>query len=327
MRPIDAPIRPVGPSMARSATPMTAACASLRASASSAPPIRMALDDDDPPPPSSPPPPPPLRPAVRAFLSRKDVSGWVFRRMKQKLPRDDGEQVAQDALQECVEKVRWPASDEPGVLWAVLKTVCRRRIADHLEQRKLRKEYEGPMPGPRLRQDEAGEYVPDEEASADPSRDPEAFDGRLEGLLFRRYIEGAVAGDARDEETYGWLLAWSDDELTYPQIAELAGVSADDVAKRVQRFKEKYAPRYERWRNRTLLPLLLLGAVIVVVAIVLAVLFGLRRRGERIDPAGDFRLVAPPPASASGSGAPVEPGPPPTFDNAQPTQPEDGRKR
>jgi hypothetical protein len=46
--------------------------------------------------------------------------------MKQKLPRDDGEQVAQDALQECVEKVRWPDSDEPGVLWAVVKTVCRR---------------------------------------------------------------------------------------------------------------------------------------------------------------------------------------------------------
>jgi DNA-directed RNA polymerase specialized sigma24 family protein len=221
--------------------------------------------------------------------------------------------------------VRWPDSDAPGVLWAVLKTVCRRRIADHLEQRRLRKQYEGPMPGPRLRQDEAGEYVPDEEASADPSHDPEAFDGRFEGLLFRRYIEGAVASDPRDEETYGWLLAWSDDELTYPQIAELAGVSPDDVAKRVQRFKEKYVPRYERWRNRTLLPLLLLGAVLLVVVLVV---LALRKKSERIDRVDDFRLVTPPSASASGSGAPVEPAPPPTLDNAQPTNPEEqGRKR
>jgi DNA-directed RNA polymerase specialized sigma24 family protein len=281
----------------------------------------MALDDDAP-------PPPPLRPAVRAFLSRKDVSRWVFRRMKQKLPRDDGEQVAQDALQECVEKVRWPASDEPGVLWAVLKTVCRRRIADHLEQRRLRKQYEGPMPGPRLRQDEAGEYVPDEEASADPSHDPRVVDARVEGLLLRRYLEGAVASDPRDEETYGWLLAWSDEELTYPQIAELAGVSPDDVAKRVQRFKEKYVPRYERWRNRTFLPLLLLGALLLAVVIVVLVLFGLRRKTERIERTDDFRLVPPPSASASGSGAPPEPAPPPTFDNAQPTNPdEEGRKK
>jgi DNA-directed RNA polymerase specialized sigma24 family protein len=281
----------------------------------------MALDDDAP-------PPPPLRPAVHAFLSRKDVNRWVFRRMKQKLPPDDGEQVAQDALQECVEKVRWPDSDEPGVLWSVLKTVCRRRIADHLEKRRLRKKYEGPMPGPRLRQDEAGEYVPDEEASADPSHDPEAFDGRVEGLLLRRYLEGAVATDPRDEETYGWMLAWSDDELTYPQIAALAGVSPDDVAKRVQRFKEKYVPRYERWRNRTLLPLLLLGVVILVVVLVVLGMLARGKKTGRIDRADDFRLVTPPSASASGSGAPREPGPPPMFDNAQPTNPdEEGRKK
>jgi len=181
------------------------------------------------------------------------------------------------------------------------------------------------MPGPPLRQDESGEYVPDEEASAEASHDPEAVDGRVEGLLFRRYLESVVAGDPRDEETYGWLLAWSDDELTYPQIAALAGVSPDHVAKRMQRFKEKYAPRYERWRNRTLLPLLLLGAVLLVVVLVV---LALRTKTKRIDRADDFRLVTPPSASASGSGAPPEPGPPPTFDNAQPTNPdEEGRKK
>ncbi|MGD0530052.1 MAG: hypothetical protein ABSE49_33260 [Polyangiaceae bacterium] len=287
----------------------------------------MPLDDDDPPPPSSPPPPPPLRPAVRAFLSRKDVSAWVFRRTKRRLPPDDSEQVAQDALQECIEKVRWPDSDEPGVLWAVVKTVCQRRIADHLEQRKLRKEYEGRMPGPPLRQDEAGEYVPDEEASADPSHDPEVVDGRFEGLLFHRYIESAIANDPRDEETYGWMLVWSDGELTYAQIAALAGVSAEHVKKRVLRFKEKYYARYERWRNRTFLPLLLLGTVIVVVAIVAFLM--LRKKPEPIRGTDDFHLVPPASASASGSVLPVEPAPPPTLDNAQPTQPDDqeGRKK
>jgi DNA-directed RNA polymerase specialized sigma24 family protein len=288
----------------------------------------MAVDDDDPPAPSSPTPPPPLRPAVRAFLSRKDVSRWVFRRTKQKLPRDDSEQVAQDALQECVEKARWPESDDPKVLWAVVKTVCRRRIADHLEQRRLRKQYEGSLPGPRLRQDpESGEYVPDEDASADPSHDPEAFDPRFEGFLLRRYLDSAVADDARDEETYGWLLASTDDELTYPQIAALAGVSAADVGKRVQRFKEKYLPRYKRWRNRTFLPLLLLGTVIAVVAIVAFLM--LRKKPAPIRGADDFRFVPPASASASGSGPPPEPAPPPTLDNAFPTNPDDqeGRKK
>ncbi|HEY3816087.1 MAG TPA: hypothetical protein VGL81_02895 [Polyangiaceae bacterium] len=244
--------------------------------------------------------------------------------MKQKVPREDYEQLAQDALEECVEKVRWPDSDEPGVLWAVLKTVCQRRIADHLEQRKLQKKYEGPMPGPRLRQDEAGEYVPDEEASADPSHDPRVVDARAEGLLLRRYLKSAVADDPRDEETLGWILASTDDELTYPQIAELAGVTPDDIAKRVQRFREKYVPRYEKWRNRTLLPLLFLGAVILV-AIIVAL--ALRKRHERIDPADDFRLTPPPSASASGSGPPLEPAPPPTYDNANPTNPDEPQNR
>jgi DNA-directed RNA polymerase specialized sigma24 family protein len=244
--------------------------------------------------------------------------------MKQKVPREDCEHLAQEVLQYCIEKVAWPDSDEPGVLWAVLKTVCQRRIADHLDYRKLRKKYEGAMPGPRLRQDEAGEYVADEEAGGDPSYDPRAVDTRVEGLLLRQYLKSAVADDPRDEQTLGWILASTDDELTYPQIAELAGVSPDEVYKRVQRFNKKYVPRYEKWRNRTVLPLLLLGAVLLV-AILVAL--ALRKRHERIDPADDFRLTPPPSASASGSGPPLEPAPPPTFDNAHPTNPDEPQNR
>ena len=274
-------------------------------------------DDDDDPPESPKREPRPLRPSVRAFLSRKDVVKWVFAHAKSKVGEADHEQVAQDALGEAVERATWPESDEEGVLWGTLRTVTDRTIADYHEKRTTRSKYEGRMPEAPTREDEVGERVPDEEADIDASHDPRAEDARVEGLLIRRFLAHAVRGNARDEETYGWMIAWSDDEKGYEEIAREAGVNRNTVHSRVHDFKEKYLPEYRRWRDRMLV-FLILGAI---AAVVIALLVSRARhpRVEDIRPAPDVPLLAP---SASGSGEPpVPPAPPAPFDNARPTKP------
>ena len=91
--------------------PAPRACTPPRADPPSRPRDPMARDDDDPP--ESPKRAPrPLRPWVRASLSRRDVTKWVFAHAKSKVRAGDHEQVAQDALGEAVERAVWPESDD-----------------------------------------------------------------------------------------------------------------------------------------------------------------------------------------------------------------------
>lgn len=190
-----------------------------------------------------------------------------------------------------------------------------RLVANHLEQRRVRSEYEGAMPKRPTRQDEVGRHVRDEEADRDASTNPRAENPRIEGVLMRRYLKQAVEGNERDEQTLHWMLENNDEEVPYEAIAERTGIPLGTVHWRVHDFKERYFPKYTRWRNNgaLLLLLLLLGAVVFWATRPPAA-----RKLEPIQPAPEFRWTAP---SASASTAPPEPGPPPRFDNAQPTQP------
>jgi DNA-directed RNA polymerase specialized sigma24 family protein len=255
-------------------------------------------------------PPRELPPVVRAFLSRKDVWQFVHDYVKRRVRRTEYEQVAQDALMEATANAVWPDTEEEKVLWATLTTVVDRRIADHLEKRTRRRKHEGNMPADPTIQDEAGDYVPDEEKDRDPCLDPRVPLPRVEGIIMRRYLEQAVKGKPRDEETLRWMTVWADEEQTYDDIARETGLPVTTVSKRVHDFKEEYGPKYQRWRNRTLLFLLLLAAAI-------AAYFLLRPKADEIRPSPDFPW---PPPSASSS-APVLPPPPPSFDNALPTEP------
>jgi DNA-directed RNA polymerase specialized sigma24 family protein len=234
----------------------------------------------------------------------------------------DHDAVAQDALREAFEEASWPDSDEEGVLWGTFRTITDRAIADYHEKRTARRKYQGRMPEAPTREDEAGERVPDEEKDIDPALHPDDTDERFEGLLLRRFLARAVKGNARDEETYGWFVAWADEDKTYEQIAIEANVNRNTVHSRIHEFKKKYLPRYREWRNRTVLLLLLFAGAAVVAWWLAAQLAGPRgRKVEEILPSPDVPLLAP---SASGSGQP-EPGPAPpepSFDNALPTQPD-----
>jgi DNA-directed RNA polymerase specialized sigma24 family protein len=277
----------------------------------------MSKDDKDPPPREAA-PRRVTREVLFAFLARPDVVKWTHEHVATLVPQDEGQQVAQQALLRALKAEGPPANDDPEVqdklLWASLRTLVDRQIADFHDRRRTRKKYEGQMPTAPVQRDEAGEPIEgDDEAVADidPSHDPRAEDRRVEGVLLKQYLARAVAGNARDEETLGWVLAWSDEDKSYQVIAKEAGVAPATVHTRVFEFRKKYLPRYRRFRDRTILVLLLL---LLVVGLLLYLLWPPERHD--IVPARDFTWPPPPSASASAAPAPVD-----SFNNALPRPP------
>ena len=260
---------------------------------------------------------------VRAFLARKETVAWVFARVRAKVPEPLVEEIAQDALARALRSAH-TATDE-SALGAWTGTITDREIADAHKKRKRRGTFEGPMPEAPLPRDEAGEPVADdsveaEEARAafDPSYDPARDDVRVQGWLMCRYLEQAVRGNARDAETLSWMMAWADGDKTYEQIAAERRISPGAIAKRVFLFKEKYLPRYRRYRNGMIVLWLT-----VAVAVGVAVWLLLRPRAGAVEPIHadpDFKPlpsasappVAPPdrpfePAGPTGSPEPAKP--------------------
>jgi len=284
------------------------ACPASRGEPSSSPADAMGNDDDRDPKGA-------MRAAWRRFLSRKDVYAWVHSHVAAKVDAYNAPEVAGDALTEAIRTTALPDSDEEGVLWAWLRTIVDRGIADFHEKRATRKKYEGDMPRVPVKVDEAGEPVDstydDDVEDRDPSHDPRAPDRRVEGFLLRLYLKQAVKGNARDEETLSWIIQWTDEGKGYQEIADAAGVSRAKVEARVHRFKHKYLARYEKWRDRAIVLVVLLGAVLLLV-----LLAWLLDRPKAIEQ--PTREPAPVPADAATVLAPL-----PDFDNAWPTQPGD----
>jgi len=288
--------------------PFGVACPASRAEPSSSPADAMGNDDDRDPKAAT-------RAAWRSFLSRKDVYAWVQSHVAAKVDAYNAPEVAGDALTEAIRATALPDSDEEGVLWAWLRTIVDRGVADFHEKRATRKKYEGNMPRAPVKVDEAGEPVDttydDDVEDRDPSSDPRAPDRRVEGFLLRQYLKQAVKGNARDEETLSWILQWTDEGKGYQEIADAAGVSRAKVEARVHRFKHKYFARYEKWRDRAVVFLVLLGAVLLLV-----LLAWLLNRPKAVEQ--PTQEPAPVPADAATVLAPL-----PDFDNAWPTQPGD----
>lgn len=225
------------------------------------------------------------REQLQAFLALpatlRRAAGIVGKRVP---GQDVGDFVGQ-AVQDALRATRMPTVDgmQP---W--FDACCRKAVARHYRRRERRKKYEGAMPVAPEARDEAGQPVEDPGDAVvdiDPSVDPEDVDLRAEGMLFRRWMKSAVADDAHDRQTYAAMEAWADaDEdagATYATVAAAHGMTDAAFKKRVQRLREKYAPRYERWRNRTIV-LLLLGGV----ALVLLVWALLHRRAPPPVPVG-----------------------------------------
>lgn len=278
----------------------------------------MSKDDKDPPLPGEPAPRRVTREVLHAFLARPDVVKWTHEHVATLVPQDEGEQVAQQALVGALKAEGPPEHDDPEVqdklLWASLRTIADRQVADFHEKRRTRKKYEGEMPSAPVRRDEAGEPIEGDDdavADIDPSHDPRAEDRRLEGVLLKQYLARAVAGNPRDEQTLSWVLAWSDEDKSYQVIAKQAGVAPAVVHSRVFEFRKKYLPRYKRFRDRAILVILLL-----LFAAGLLIYLLRPPKPHDIVPARDFSWPPPPSASASAGPAPVR-----SFDNALPRPP------
>jgi DNA-directed RNA polymerase specialized sigma24 family protein len=256
-----------------------------------------------------------IRAAWRRFLGRADVYAWVHKHVAAKVDAYHAPEVAGDALTEAIGVTSLPDSDVEGVLWAWLRTIVDRGIADFHEKRTTRKKYQGDMPPAPVKVDEAGEPVDttydDDIEDRDPSYDPRAPDRRVEGFFLRQYLKLAVKGNTRDAETLSWILQWTDEGKGYQEIADAAGLSRAKVEARVHRFKHKYFARYEKWRDRAIVLLVLLGALLLV-----ALLAWLLNRPKQVE--NPTQEPSPVPADAATVLAPL-----PEFDNAWPTQPGD----
>jgi hypothetical protein len=161
-------------------------------------------------------------------------------------------------------------------------------------------------------QNDPGRPRPPPEPSWDP-RDDEG-EAAVGGWLVRQWIERQVAKNPRDRETFAILLEHAQGEKTYQQIAGERGMTLTALSSRIFEFKQKYIPRYKRWRSRTMVWVMLGGAVVIAVAAI--VLWLLLRRPAEIGP-DPSKLPPPPPAPVPSATLSV----PPPFEPAEPPRP------
>jgi DNA-directed RNA polymerase specialized sigma24 family protein len=216
--------------------------------------------------------------AFAAFLARPDTRRWVLSIVKDKIPVDHVEDVAQDALAEALKAfVKAPPSrDEVLIVW--IATITRRTVADFWKKRGRRRKYEGNMPvGPDapaldLAYDSESTFEDDEgePAAAEPSYDPRegsVDDLELKGGFLFRWLERQVAKSPTDRETFEIVLEHGLGDKTYQTIAKERGLTLTVLSSRIFEFRKKYIPRYKRERNRAVLLLLLFGAAVVAIIV------------------------------------------------------------
>ncbi|HEX8793346.1 MAG TPA: hypothetical protein VF765_20525 [Polyangiaceae bacterium] len=256
---------------------------------------------------------------VHEFLSRRATLMRAAGIIGKRVPPDQVGDFVNDAVVQAQSAVKLPAL---GKLQAWFDSICRRVVARHYRKKKRREKHEGQLPEQPVQLDEAGEPIPadavDPVFDVDPSTDPREADEspRAEGVLFARWMRWAVAGNPTDRETWAMMEEWADGEddgKTYESIAQSRGMSEAAFKKRAQRLREKYRPRYEKWRHRAVFVLVLFGAFAVVIC-----LYVVLRKDERPNPAAP---QSPQPVQSASAGPPELPFEPALPTTAQPQSP------
>ena len=213
------------------------------------------------------------RQELEAFLVLPETRRLGMALARLKVPEQEAEGIFSDARTDALRTKQLPRAKS---VQSWFSTVCRRAIARWHRKRARRKKHEGPMPVAAAVLDEAGlpiedpgDAVVDIDASTDPTRENPVH----EGMLMRRWMSGAVAGDETARVTFEILEEWMDateDEdddakknATLRALAKKRGLTEDAFYKRYQRLKETYLPRYKRWRNGMII-LFLLGATLLI---------------------------------------------------------------
>jgi DNA-directed RNA polymerase specialized sigma24 family protein len=118
------------------------------------------------------------------------------------------------------------------------------------------------------------------------SAEAPAEDAEAPSWLIAPWLEKKVAESPKDREAYDIIRARAGG-ATYDEIAAERGESASALAKKVQRFKDKYVPlrrRYNERRHALLLLLKLFGLPLAIAGIAVALYFALRPRPPRPAP-------------------------------------------
>jgi DNA-directed RNA polymerase specialized sigma24 family protein len=265
----------------------------------------------------------PTRKEVHAFVALKATRAWVKRRVASRVKRRDTDEVADEAIERCLKSAG--SAKDASALRAWVQTITDRTIADHLDKLRVRADHEGPMPVAPVARDEAGEPIPEGDPEAtfeadlnavdiDASVDPRVHDKHAEGLWFLHFLRAEVKGNPADEQTLEWMVTWAEGDKSYDDIARENNLRPGTVYQRVHAFKEKYVPRWEKHRNRTVFVLLLGAAVLALVAWWLW-----PTAAPKVEPIAPEPIVVP---SASASATPLPPEDDGIFRPALPTQPD-----
>ncbi len=269
------------------------------------------------------------RDELRAYLSLRATLARARAVIAKRVQGQDVDDLVSVAVEHAM-AVPDDALPRRASIVAWFDRVCARRVADHHRKRARRAKYEGDIPAPAVQRDEAGEPVGDpDEAAADPRVDPREPDWRAEGWLLRGWMREQVAGDANDEQTWAIMEELADDEagLTYKQLAARHGMSEAQLYKRVQRLKDKYRERFEKWRNGAILAWIKWGIVVAaVVAGVAWIIWRWLGPDIRRDPDENRPPRPVPTLSAAPSDTPFEPALPPSPPSPPPQEPKPGDK-
>jgi DNA-directed RNA polymerase specialized sigma24 family protein len=265
-------------------------------------------DDDDGPVEGDDPSAPPLDAAVvRAFLSSKKAWDVARAAIAKKVPAQEVEELVAQAMADAVIA---PPPHVEAALVSWLYTIAERRVADWLRKRKRRQKYEGAMPTQAAREDDyTGEASEDESDGDAQGYDPET-DHEPEDLL-GDHLDQLVGDNAKDREVLGWLREHAVGKA-YKAIAAERGLTEDQIASRIRRFKLKYEKPIKRRRQRMLILWLLGGAAVVAAA---ALVWWLLHREQH----SYYKPLSAPSANATATsepeGLPVShPAPPDTED-------------
>jgi DNA-directed RNA polymerase specialized sigma24 family protein len=256
------------------------------------------------------------RAELRAFIGRPATYARARGIIGDKVKGQEVDDLVGEAIAEALE-TRDENLPRAGSIQAWFDRICRRRVAKRYAKVERRKKHEGPMPEAPAVVDEAGEPVEDPGDAVkdvDPRVEPHpvATDWRAEGWLLRRWMRQEVASDPRDRETWAIMeelaAADEDEKLSYKKLAERHGMTEAQLYKRMERLREKYKRRYEKWRNGMFVALLKWGAVAVVAGVAIAwVVWKLLHPAPPPEIGPDPDLQRPVPSASPSAAPPFEP--------------------
>jgi DNA-directed RNA polymerase specialized sigma24 family protein len=210
---------------------------------------------------------------LRAYLALPEIQKRIMTVVRATLKDGPAAHLAEDIAQEAnvamLSAKSRPRAMDTAFGWVSM--AARRAVVHSFRRRKIENAW----------------LVPDGDIDEYPSRRPPP---PADEWMISRWLARVVRDNATDQETFELLVYKARSEKTYEQVASEHGMTGVALRSRVWTFRNKYQPRWVRWK-RALELLLLLGAVAIAV---LLWLFSRPKHAEiRPDPTPAVPSIAP----------------------------------